>query len=222
MKPSIWDLLSIIFILGVIFVALFAGLIISNPNTPLNPFPPATPLPTLFIPSSTPTSIVLPPTWTSTPAEISNVETQTLRFTSTPIPTRTPFVLPSPTKIPAVVMPTNARIPLEGRCKVVEQEPKDGTRLKFGDQFRASWTLQNSSDAAWDSGSTDVRFKEGEAMHTGPSLIDLPTSVPAGNTTLITITMKVPAKTGYHITYWTIVSGSKTLCTFYIEIFADK
>jgi hypothetical protein len=130
--------------------------------------------------------------------------------------------LPSPTKIPALVIPTNTRIPLEGRCKVVSQNPSDGTRLKFGSEFRASWTLENNSDATWDSGSSDVRFKEGKAMQTGPAVIDLPLSVAPGSTTLITITMRVPEVVGYQIAYWTISSGDKALCTFYIEIFAEK
>jgi hypothetical protein len=119
-------------------------------------------------------------------------------------------------------MPTNVRLPLEGRCKVTQQDPADGTRLKFGTQFRASWTLQNTGDLSWDSQESDVRFNEGEAMHPGPSVIDLVDTVPAGSSTLITITMNVPQAPGYYIDYWTLVGGSKPLCTFYIEIFAEK
>jgi hypothetical protein len=222
MKPSFWDIFSIFLLLGVIIVVVIVGTVFSNPASSLNPFPPATQAPTVFVPSATLTREALPPTWTAVVEELQPSETIAPRSTSTPIPTRTPFILPSPTKIPALIMPTNTRIPLEGRCKVAEQDPKDGTRLKMGTEFHAIWTLQNTGEASWDSQETDVRFKAGNAMQTGPSAIDLPVSVPAGATTEIKITMKVPDTTGYHIAYWTIVSGDKTLCTFYIEVFAEK
>jgi hypothetical protein len=111
---------------------------------------------------------------------------------------------------------------MEGRCKVVEQDPQDGSKIKAGTQFRASWTLENTGDVIWDAQNVDVRFKEGKPMHTGPSAIDLFQSVQPRSTVLITITMTAPETSGYHITYWTISSGSKVLCTFYIEIFSDK
>jgi hypothetical protein len=119
-------------------------------------------------------------------------------------------------------MPTNVHIPLEGRCKVVEQDPIDGKSFKFGTEFRASWTIQNTGEKTWAQDEADVRFKEGTAMHTGPSVIDLYESVAPGSTALITITMKVPETAGYYISYWTISEGEKTLCTFYVEIFAEK
>jgi hypothetical protein len=222
MKTSLWDILSIFIILIVVILALVIGLIFANPHTALNPFPPATAVATLMIPTATSTPAALPSTWTPTADTSVAKATPSSRASATPIPTRTPFVLPSPTNVPAIVMPTNERLPLEGRCKVVEQNPADGTRLKFGSEFRAAWTLQNTGESSWDNGSSDVRFMEGKAMQTGPSVIDLPDSVGAGSTTLITITMKVPDTAGYYIAYWSIVEGGKSLCTFYIEIFAEK
>jgi len=222
MKTSFWDILSIFIIIGVVIAAAFMLLLFTNPGSALNPFPPATPAPTIFVPSATPTSGSLPPTWTPTVGNTGSQATFVTRSTSTPIPTRTPFVLPSPTDSPALVMPTNVRNPPEGRCKVTQQDPVDGTRVKIGTEFRASWTLQNTSDVSWGSDEADVRFADGVAMQTGPSVIDLYETVPAGSSTLITITMKVPEKVGYHIAYWSVAAGSKSLCTFYIEIFAEE
>lgn len=209
-------------ILGAVIIALAVGLIFTSPNTAFNPFPPATPAPTILVPSPTSTTAVLPPTWTAIPENATAQATIEPRTTATAIPTRTPFVLPSLTKIPVLIMPTNVRIPLEGRCKVIDQNPADGARQKYGTEFRASWTLQNTGDASWESSEADVRFKEGKAMQTGPAAVDLPQTVPVGSTTIITITMKTPETLGYHIAYWTITAGDKSLCTFYIEIFADK
>ena len=105
---------------------------------------------------------------------------------------------------------------------MLEQDPEDGTRLDIGTEFRVTWKIQNTSDSSWSTQDADVRFKEGTAMHTGPSVMDLYQSVPSDSTADITITMKAPATEGYHIAYWSIQQGDKPLCTFYIEIFSKQ
>jgi len=226
MKSSlIWNVLSVIFILGICFIAGVVGMIFADPNTPLNPFPPETPVPVLVLPSSTPTIAVqvLPPTWTSTPASPQEIQpSSTARPTVTAVPSRTPFILPSPTKVPTNPFPTNARAPLAGRCKVTSQSPSDGTTYAKGTEFTTAWTIQNTSDATWDKENVDVKFQSGDAMHKSGNTLDLPQSVLPNESVKITITMTTPDTAGYHIATWNFSAGSKVLCTFYVEIFTAK
>lgn len=221
MKTSIWDALAIVLVLGIVLVALVVGSIFLNPTAAFNPFPPATQAPSLFIPTFTATSVSLPPTWTPT-AEGTIDANDALRATSTQAPTRTAFVLPSPTPNPILSMPTNSRLPLDGRCEVVSQDPKDDTSIKTGTEFTTAWVLKNTSDNTWDKSSVDVKFKGGTRLQKAGDLIDLPSSVPVNSTIEITITMIAPTTPGYYITYWNLVAGSKPLCTFYIEILAEN
>jgi hypothetical protein len=138
------------------------------------------------------------------------------------LPSRTPFVLPSPTKAPTNPFPTNARAPLTGRCKVVDQSPVDGTNFAKGAEFTTAWTIQNTGDTTWDKQNVDVRFQSGDEMQKGAKTADLPQSVAPGGSVNITITMISPQTSGYHITYWNFAAGSQVLCTFYVEIFTEK
>jgi hypothetical protein len=174
----------------------------------------------LFIPTTTPTPRRLPPTWTPT-SRPTDAATPTKKPTSTAMPTYTPFVLPSPTTMKQTLLPTNSRLPMEGKCKVVSQEPADGTSFKGGTTFTTKWTLMNTSETNWGTDGIDVRFKAGEAMHTGKDVIDLPRTIVPGNTFDVTITMVAPEKSGYHITYWILAEGTTTRCTFYVEIFTE-
>ncbi len=75
-KPVIWNILTILVLLGACYLAYYFFTIFINPNSPYNPFPPVA-LPTLYQTSTfTPTIIPKPATWTPTP-------------TVSPVPSRT-------------------------------------------------------------------------------------------------------------------------------------
>ena len=103
MKLSIWDILSIVMIVSTLGLCGVYGLIMVDDSSSLNPFPPPTLLPTLFIPSDTPAPTervnTMPPTWTATQEE-QNAGAPTRRPSSTPIPTFTAFVMPTVTPSP--------------------------------------------------------------------------------------------------------------------------
>ncbi|MCX6035129.1 MAG: hypothetical protein NTV38_09155, partial [Chloroflexi bacterium] len=63
-KPLVWNLLTVGVLLGICCLAYYFLTIFNNPNSPLNPFPPA-PLPTLYQ-TVTPTSTIIlrEATWT--------------------------------------------------------------------------------------------------------------------------------------------------------------
>lgn len=94
----VWNVLTALVLLSVACISLWFLIVFTNPYTPLNPFPPATPEPTRFIPSATPTPLgVLPPTWTASPSPEPSA-TFTPRPTATIPPTNTPFNLATETE----------------------------------------------------------------------------------------------------------------------------
>lgn len=67
-NDTVWNILTTLLVLATVSAIFFFLFLFSNPNTALNPFPPPT-LPVLVqIPTSTPTQVMLPPTWTPTVA----------------------------------------------------------------------------------------------------------------------------------------------------------
>ncbi|GAB4528868.1 MAG: hypothetical protein Fur0018_15150 [Anaerolineales bacterium] len=102
-RDTLWNILTILFLLGTVCVLGTVLVIFVNPNAALNPFPKPTVPVALSLPTETPTPRnQLPPTWTPT-------QTQPPTPTSTPSPSRTPaaptstptrFVLPSWTPSP--------------------------------------------------------------------------------------------------------------------------
>jgi hypothetical protein len=95
-----FDAFSLLLLVGAVLVVATVLLIFRDPYSALNPYPPSTPIPTIFIPSATPSPTEparLPGTWTPT---VTSTPTETL----TPTNTFTP--LPSDTGTPAPPTPT--------------------------------------------------------------------------------------------------------------------
>ena len=97
-KPVIWNILTILVLLGICCPLYFVFTVFTNPNSRYNPFPPRS-LPTLYqTPTPTPTIILLAPTWTPTPS-------------TSPLPTRTKA--PTWTSVPLVITPSLTITPTE-------------------------------------------------------------------------------------------------------------
>jgi hypothetical protein len=89
----IWNILTIIILLGAICMAAVFAVIFVNPYSGINPFPPPTLPAALTFPTATPTlSLVLPPTWTPVPTS-EPTATLTPRPSATLPPTETPYSL---------------------------------------------------------------------------------------------------------------------------------
>jgi hypothetical protein len=112
MKISIWDILSVLALLGTFAIILVALTIFSNPNSGFNPFPPPTAPAPIVLPTATATLRSLPPTWTATAEGGVSAGGETPRITSTLPPTSTQFVLYTftPTNTPTVT-PTSTSTP---------------------------------------------------------------------------------------------------------------
>jgi hypothetical protein len=176
----------------------------------------------VFLPSPTNTPQKLP-TLTTQTLQVTPETLATLRASSTPLPSFTPFVLPSATLSPITYVATLTREPFRGKCKVISQEPKDDTIITGGDDFPVTWVVENTGDTDWTTDSVDIKYLDGERMQkTDQNVIDLDQNVLSGRTFTLKITMTAPLDPGYHITYWGFVSGSTSRCVVYVEIFVEK
>lgn len=99
MKPSIWNMLSLILLAGVVLMIVFFGVIFLVPNQVLPAaFRPVVVPNALVLPTSTVTPPVFPPTWTKSPLPTTVEPTQPK--TATPSATNTVFLLPSKSATP--------------------------------------------------------------------------------------------------------------------------
>jgi hypothetical protein len=106
---TVWNILSLIMLVGVVIVAGCFLLVFLNPYMGVNPFPPPTRI-VLLEPTVTPTTF-LPPTWTPAPT-IEPTMTATLRPSSTPWPSPTAYGLPT-------ALPTDGPSPTPGGMSFV-------------------------------------------------------------------------------------------------------
>ncbi len=129
MKITIWDILSVLLLLGTIIVLVLVVQIFSDPSGGLNPFPPPTLPSRLVLPTYTKTPLRLPATWTPT-APAALVETSTeetpsgLKPTWTLLPTKTGFVVNTWTPTATVTFtPTITRTPTNTRTSTPTSVP---------------------------------------------------------------------------------------------------
>ena len=66
-KDLVWNVLTIMLVLGILLVGVIVLVIFANPQTAFNPLPPPQMPLALVLPTSTSTPKLLPPTWTVTP-----------------------------------------------------------------------------------------------------------------------------------------------------------
>jgi len=104
--PEFWDTLSVFLLIGTLLTLVLVFIIFQNPQTPINPYPPATPVSVLVIPTRTPTpteTVSLPHTWTPTPSLTPSTTLTPLPPTAsaTPPPTQTGTPQPPTATVPA-------------------------------------------------------------------------------------------------------------------------
>lgn len=122
---SIWDVFSILTLIGLCGVGIAVIFIFANPVSALNPFPPPT-LPALIVlPSNTPTPFAMPPTWTPIGPKSNSVEKVA---SQTPMPSATVYVLPSFTPtFTFTPSPTETEVPTETDIPTNTKVPKTST-----------------------------------------------------------------------------------------------
>jgi hypothetical protein len=119
-KSILWNILTVLVILGICFSAYFVFMIYQNPHSPVNPFPPAA-LPTLFktaTPTSTVATIPREPTWTST-ATMEPSATRTTAPTWTLVPQLvTLSITPVPSETPTIATTTGTATPMAASADI--------------------------------------------------------------------------------------------------------
>ena len=115
--PEFWDTLSVLLLVGTLLLLILAFIIFQNPYTPINPYPPSTPVAVLVLPTRTPTpseTISLPHTWTPTASATPSVTP------TPPQPTQTKTPAPSQTGSP---QPATATVPVSAYKYLPRGEP---------------------------------------------------------------------------------------------------
>ncbi len=127
--------------------------------------------------------------------------------------------------LPVAEAPAIPILPVEpppsSQCKLLAQNPTDGTPLAPSTLFETTWTISNAGQGSWDANSLDVRYlgASGVPLHQGADLYDLANSVNPGQQYTVTVPMISPATAGTYKEAWGIAgSNGVSLCTFWIEI----
>ena len=91
MKSTIWNILAVLILLAILLVWVVVFQIFLDPQTSLNLLPPPTNVPTLALPTFTPTFRQLPPTWTPGVTEVVVIQPD-IKASSTPLPSATVYL----------------------------------------------------------------------------------------------------------------------------------
>lgn len=94
----------------------------------------------------------------------------------------------------------------------------DGTRMGPGLAFTKTWRLKNIGTCTWTT-SYGLVFSSGAQMG-GPSLLNLSTSVPPGQTVDLSVNLAAPSTVGHYIGYWKLSNASGVV--FGLGLNADK
>jgi uncharacterized protein YraI len=128
-----------------------------------------------------------------------------------------PVVEAPPT--PPAVSPDN---PITvGSCALLSQTPADKTQFSPGETFETTWVLQNTGNTAWDQAQALIRFLgayNGESLHTGTDIYNLPATINSGWNLPVTIPMLAPDQPGIYAEQWGVSLGSTVVCPFFVVI----
>ncbi len=120
---------------------------------------------------------------------------------------------------PPTAVPTQP--PAANTCALVSQDPADGTTYPPSNGFQETWVLQNTSSQPWNQDSTDVVYLgaiNGQRLHMSYDLYDLTSTVQPSQNYTFSLQAMSPQSTGQYGEAWSIMSGSSTLCTFWIIV----
>jgi hypothetical protein len=217
MKIKFWDVLSILGLISTLCIGAVVLMIFVNPRNSINPFPPPTAIPTVDIPTSTPTMLQLPATWTPT---LNNKGIVTLAPSQTPFPTNTSFTLPTYTLTftatsTASNTPEATFTPTQGanQAQEISQSPSDGSSLDHGSDFDLVWEVKNIGTNDWSTG-WYYEYQSG-VEGSGEDSYHLSEEVDDGETIKLIVDMIAPNDAGNYSTTWALKNSSgDTIKTF--------
>jgi hypothetical protein len=87
------------------------------------------------------------------------------------------------------------------------------------ERFAAGWKITNTGTASWPPGSTVFTYVGGAKLHNDP-LVQLKSSVPPGQSVILTVDMKAPGNSTLYTTYWSLQQGDTFFCRVSVSIYA--
>lgn len=173
------------------------------------------------LPNSTPDApATLQAIYTAQAATLQALQTQAV-VTQTVVTQAAPPTLNLPTLLPIATasaqpgitpLATNVPLPVT-RCDqatfVRDVSIPDNTTLGSGANFTKTWRIQNSGTCAWTSAYALV-YSSGAQM-SGPAFVNLPKSVPPGDTVDIAVNLVAPAGQGTYRGNWMLRNASGIL-----------
>lgn len=108
-RNGVLDVITVIFVVLTVGVAAMTVLILNNPNTALNPFPPPTVAPVIQLPTLTPSATITPTSTATATATATPTATATATATDTPTPTITATTTATPTPVLPGAVPTTVQ-----------------------------------------------------------------------------------------------------------------
>lgn len=173
---SFYDVLTVIFLILTVTVGGLVVLIISDPQTALNPFPPPTAPPIANLPSLTPSNTpTITPTPTDTPTATAT-PTDTPTATATPLPTATPTPTVTATQ---VVFGADTATPPE---QVVGNAPATDPVANGDDQPTSLPPLDDGSGSLIGTFTVTAVGDAAASSSTGATATSSPASTPASPT----------------------------------------
>ena len=161
------------------------------------------------------------------PATATPSLTPTVTSTSTLTPTITAtflFSLRSPVPTRTETPPGGGATQFSGSegyaCRLVSQNPEDGTEFNPNAKFDMIWTLQNTGNKTWQADDVDFAYVSGRKMH-DQDVYDLPRNVPPGESVNMTVNMNAPKVVNEWKTVWTLRVGGNDFCHVDVTILVN-
>jgi hypothetical protein len=102
-------------------------------------------------------------------------------------------------------------------CRLLSQDPDDGTKMGPRHDFDAVWEVRNTGSAGWDKASVDFAFFNGDKFHK-QSVYDLSKNVNSGASIKLVVDMVAPKEDGNYRTVWALRRGKDSFCRVSLTI----
>jgi hypothetical protein len=96
-------------------------------------------------------------------------------------------------------------------CRLISQDPEDGTEFAPNTDFDAVWRVRNTGTAAWDENGIDFAYVSGRKMHKR-AVYDLPDNVNKGESINLVVDMVAPEENGTYKVVWSLRRGGNDFC----------
>ena len=147
----------------------------------------------------------------------------TSRPTIAPSPSATFDPRPSPTPLPTFPIPTpsptsTALSALD--CRLDWQSPGSGIKFDPKESFTVGWKVTNTGSQTWTPGSVEFTYLSGARLHRD-SVVQLKSSVPPGQSVILTAEMRAPRNSTGYKTYWSLRQGDVFFCRLSLSIYVE-